>query len=111
MTGIRPPTPIGGHLREHELVWVPFDASALVELARVQAPELPELPDQVARIQRGAWECDAYVRFLPSRQVRGKLLSAVLETGGEELVVDVDQDGQLVGMELLHVAMSESHAD
>ena len=109
MTGIRPKSPIDGHVREKDADWEPIDLTPLVELARTQAPDLPDLPARLARIDRGAWECDAYVRFLPSRRVKGRLLSWVLEADGEEFVMDIDEDGQVVGMELLHIAMSDVH--
>lgn len=107
--GLRPPVPIKGHLREKDAHWVPVDTTRLTELAREQASTVPGLPERLARVAVGAWECDAYVRFLASRDARGRITSVVLEDGAEQYVLDLDGDDRPVGVELLHVTMSTSH--
>ena len=111
MTSIKAPIGIHGHLPDRRLTWIEFDPSELVEAARVQVPELPNLPADLARCTRGAWECTAYVRFVPPGEGENVAQSVIVQVDQEEFVIDVDDHGSPIGIELLHVALSDEHAE
>lgn len=108
---ITAPDGVAGHLRQENAIWVPFDPTRLVELARGQAPDLPELPKLLAECRRGGWRCAAYVQFVPRIPAGAISTTVVLEAeDGEEYALDVDRAGHPLGVELLRVAMSDAHA-
>jgi hypothetical protein len=96
MDGPRPTT----HLRRTGLDWFDFDPSPFVERARAHADEHPGLDARLAACGRAAWECDCYLAL--AEVVEGGVKeTAVLWEGGEDLGVDLDREGNPVGIEFL----------
>lgn len=96
MDGPRPTT----HLRRTGLGWFDFDPSPFVERARAHAADYPGLDTRFAACRRAAWLCDCYLALaqLPDGHVANM---AILWEGGEDLAVDLDREGNPVGIEFL----------
>ena len=88
------------HLHGDELVWFDFEPTDLVDRAKHHAEDYPGLAERLAACRRAAWECDCYLAFVEIGP-GGAAGSAVLWLGGEDLVVDLDGDGDPVGIEFL----------
>lgn len=88
--------------------WTLYDPSWLVDWVRVHRPDLPWLPDALARCTRAAWSGRAYLHFVdPSRPNEPGspwqfAESLTLEHSGEgTLVLDVLTGRRVGGMEFL----------
>lgn len=88
------------HLQGADLVWFTFEPADLVERAAQHADEYPGLDDRLAASRQAAWTCDCYLAFTEVGP-GGVADSAVLWVGGEDLVVDLDGEGNPVGVEFL----------
>jgi hypothetical protein len=107
---ITAPDGMTGHLPQDRAIWLPFDPATLVELAREQVPDRPDLPELLARCTMGGWTCAAYVQFVPRIADGGVHRAVFLEADDEDYVVDIDRAGRPLGVELLGVASSNEHA-
>lgn len=88
--------------------WTPYDPAWLVDWVRVHRPDLPWLPDALARCTRAAWSGRAYLHFVdPSRPNEPGSAwqfaeSVTLEHSREgTLVLDVLAGRRVGGMEFL----------
>ena len=86
--------------------WEPYDPAWLVELARVQVPELDWLPAALAECTQCYWRSRAYVYFVdPTRpnepgsswQFQENIILEHPEQGG--LVLDILKGGRVGGVE------------
>lgn len=108
VTGIRAP-PGGGpgrHLKDDELDWFDFDPSGLAEFVRRYGSD-DELASNILSCRRAAWSCGSYVQFIPRSEQRGRIGSAIVANDDhpatfQDYAIDIDADGQVVGVELLH---------
>lgn len=112
MTGIsKPPADRPNrHLKPHELRWFDFDPSGLAEfIRRFGAEDYPALPERLLECRRAAWQCGSYLRLVeewPGRKL-GDVSTAVVGSDGqgadlEEYGIDLDREGNPLGIELLH---------
>jgi hypothetical protein len=62
-----------------------------------------------AEIDRAAWTCSAYAQFVRGDKAGRVSGSIFLSSGNEDYVIDIDQEGNPIGVELLHVALSIGH--
>lgn len=88
------------HFRLTGLRWFEFDPQPFVERALTHAVDDPGLDARLAVCRRAAWQCDCYL-VLAKAGTGGVAETAVLWDGGEHLAVDLDQDGNPVGIEFL----------
>lgn len=88
------------HLHGADLVWFPFEPTDLVERAGQHAVDYPGLGDRLASCRQAAWKCDCYLAFAEVG-ASGVAETAVLWLGGEDLAVDLDREGNPVGIEFL----------
>ncbi len=114
VTGIREPPEDwpGRHLKQEELRWFDFDPSGLAEFVRRYGsyPGVvdPGLADRIIDCRRAAWRCGSHVLFTPDVYPRGQgVLTTVVSNDDhsknfQEYGIDVDADGRVLGVELLH---------
>ncbi|MEI7742875.1 MAG: DUF2283 domain-containing protein [Chloroflexota bacterium] len=89
------------HLRRTGLGWFDFDPSPFIERPRAHAADYPGLDVRFAACRRAAWHRDCYVALAEGGEV-GVAETAVLWEGGEDLAVDLDREGNPVGIECLN---------
>lgn len=108
VTGIREPPADwpGRHLKDDELRWFAFDPSGLAEFVRQYGSE-PDLAARIMVCRRAAWACGSYVQFTTGGRRPKGVVTAVVSNEDysndfEEYAIDVEPDGRVVGVELLH---------
>ncbi len=79
-------------------MWFDFDPTDLVERARAHAADYPGLDSRLASCRRAAWQCDCYLALAEAGE-RRFADTVFLWAGGEALVVDLDLDGNPIGIE------------
>lgn len=104
------PPRLKGHLAQSAAIWVDFDPTVLVELARAQAQDRPGFAELLSACTRAGWTCAAYAQFVPRIRDGGVDETVILEAENEDYAIDVDRAGNPIGVELLGVAMSSEHA-
>ncbi len=96
MDGPRP----SRHIHGAELAWFDLDPAGFAERARAHADDYPGLDARLTACRRAAWKCDSYLAFAEVGE--GDVAkTAVLWEGGEDLAVDLDREGNAVGIEFL----------
>jgi hypothetical protein len=88
------------HLHGADVAWFAFEPTNLVERASHHADDYPGLGDKLASCRQAAWKCDCYLAFAEVG-AGGVAETAVLWIGGEDLAVDLDREGNPVGIEFL----------
>ena len=88
------------HIHRGELAWFDFDPKGFAERARAHAGDYPGLDARLAACRRAAWKCQSYLAFAEIGE-GGVAETAVLWEGGEDLAVDLDREGNPVGIEFL----------
>jgi hypothetical protein len=92
--GVRPDR----HLKDRELGWFDFDPGPFVAFIR-EATEGrdDELAARIATIRRAAWACPSFLVFAAPRRIVPP--NPVVESETEELVFDLDGNGNPVSVE------------
>ena len=87
------------HLKDSELAWFAFDPTGLVEFAqRSGRGSDSQSLASLAECEQAAWECDTILVFRPKRKIRH---SAHIWDETDELLFDIDYDGNVVSVDFL----------
>lgn len=97
------------------LNWTPYDPAWLVELAREQLPDEPEIVKALSNCTRAAAESPAMTYFVDPRRANQPgadwqfKRNVVLDDGhGDPLVLDVLKDGRIGGVEFLKYVLKKN---
>jgi hypothetical protein len=82
-----------------DLVWFDLDPARFVARAAAHGDE--RLSIRLTKCRRGAWRCDSYLAFQELTAGCISQTTVIYKDGGEHLAVDLDRDGNPVGIEFL----------
>ena len=89
------------HLKWPDLVWFELDPAQFVARAAAHSDDYPGLAARLMESRRGAWKCDSYLALRQGFAGSVSRTDVPCKDGGELLGVDLDRDGNPIGIEFL----------